>query len=540
MDAKNLGEKTRASKFTEINNVRKAVLICFVFALFGCSLGEYPTENQVVLERQNIPQLETIADGLSYLAVVRDNLVQKRRQLLYWEGAFDTGIVGSLTAFSLGTALKWGHDANVITGITSAAIIGVDSALNLRQQEAIINKGLDALNCVQAQVEATYAVIRPFDNALKPVRLDVANLESAITALGPQALPTDLAAAQANLAKAKVWLSIESVPAENVGAAVKIVVDNVLQTTVDQLNSQLPDGSAFAKISFAPPSGGMTPPKTTDQSQRLVSLRVGGANFTSTFGVLPTLTPAQAQARATFEELGDTLTSDMTAAANTIAGLGAVPTFTKLPTFNATSCPAISLTPSPPPPLQVAQLQVSFASPRIALARGSKLVARISGGTPPYTPLITGDSTTTPGNISTRVNNSSLTLTNSTAIAPGTYTLTITDANQTSQSATFTAVTGPPTQPPPPAAQQLLLSLNPNSTTLVSGAAGSLTVTVNNGTPPYTNISIGRPFAVGPSSTGTFALNYPADIPPGSYVLSVKDKNGASGSVKLTVAPRSP
>jgi len=230
--------------------------------------------------------------------------------------------------------------------------------------------------------------------------------------------------------------------------------------------------------------------------------------------------------------LSAALRTDMAQADQKISSLGPIAALTQLPTFNS-ACPT--------PPPSAAQLQVSLGASTIALAKGSKLVATVAGGTSPYTASLTGDAAATPGNISypNSFTGSTLTLTSSAALnTGGTYTLTITDANHAAAAATFTAAAaaspGPGTGHGTPA-QQLAIVLNPSSTTLPSGTAGSVTVTVTKGTPPYSP-SIQSPFTVGPSSTGTFTLNYPATLAPNStYVLSVKDKNGSAGSVKFTV-----
>ena len=59
--------------------------------------------------------------------------------------------------------------------------------------------------------------------------------------------------ANAYLVNAKTSLSVKRVAIVSVVSSVKAAVDSVLQTTIDQLNTALPDGSAFAKTSRSRP-----------------------------------------------------------------------------------------------------------------------------------------------------------------------------------------------------------------------------------------------------------------------------------------------
>jgi hypothetical protein len=263
------------SKFCRINLRKGTVLTVVVANVASCSFASYPTKMNVEDARNNTPRLETIADGRSYLAVVRNGMVTDRNNLQIIDYGLDAGIVGGLVTTALGTALQWGTHANIRAVVLSGAVIGVSSVLSLKQQVLIINKGLDALVCVESQAEAAYVPVRPVDTALAPVAGDIQNLQAAIQSVGQVQSGTPLSnaviLANADLVNAKSWLSVKSVPIVNVVASVKVGVDTVLQTTIDQLNMALPDGSAFAKISLGPQPAS-TPPSGTPPTQKLTSL----------------------------------------------------------------------------------------------------------------------------------------------------------------------------------------------------------------------------------------------------------------------------
>ncbi|TMK35222.1 MAG: hypothetical protein E6G69_02505 [Alphaproteobacteria bacterium] len=237
---------------TSKRSVFRAAAILAITSLLGCSFADYPTSLAVDRARPTVPPLETIADGRAYLAVVRHDLIVQRDNLRYLDMGLAAGIVGGLVTTALATTLKWGHHTQVTAGLLSAALIGVESTLTLKQQQLIINRGLDALLCVESQAEAAYLPVKDRDAVLAPVADDIHALEGAI-AVSANIQDDALADAVADLTDAKYWFSRVSIPAASVNAAVKIAVNSVLQTTVDQLNVALPDGSAFAKISLTPP-----------------------------------------------------------------------------------------------------------------------------------------------------------------------------------------------------------------------------------------------------------------------------------------------
>jgi len=409
-----------------------------IVSLAGCSLPRYPTQIQVEQESNNVPRLESITDGRAYLSVVRNELQDKREYLQNVEFALDAGILGGLVATGLGTAFHWGGHKTIIAGILTTAVIGLDSTLSLKQQEMIIEKGLGALQCVQAQAEGYYLAVKPYDAALERVRGDVQNLESELASLAvpirPDLLPV-VTSAQREIVNAKTWLSVKSVPVANVDASVKVGVDAVLQTTVEQLNSALPDGSAFAKISISPTltpapqqkAGGPAPPPPPP-------------------AMAPARAPSEAgpidPAVAIINALIATLRADKDAADSITIAPGPVNQPSQLQSFN---CPVS--------PLQaVAPLKVSLSSSSVSAKSGTTFTATVSGGVAPYFATVTADpKNTTPytsGDIGVpqTFTGTTTTLKNSKQIGAGQYTLVITDSTSTVATVMFTE-TSPPPQP---------------------------------------------------------------------------------------------
>lgn len=410
----------------------KAALSFVIVSLAGCSFASYPTKSQVEYTAMNTPRLETIADGRSYLTAVRNDMVAEREKLQILDYGLDAGIVGGVVTTALGTALKWGSHTNITAGILSAAVIGVDSVLSLKTQEQIINRGLDALICVESQAEAAYVPVKQIDAALAPVAGGIRNLQSEIDFLlgrpENESVLSAISLANVDLVNAKSWLSVESVPVANVVVTVKIGVDSVLQTTVDQLNSALPDGSAFAKIALpatpspAPPPS-VTPPKpalTPNNAAQIAAASVPGALSTTT------------DAANILLNLVNTLHNEIAAANAILPSLTPVSSTIQLSTIN---CPVASGT-------AMQALQISPASLTVSLPAGSTASVNITGGTPQYKAEITTAANATgltPQAIRVVITGSTVTLTNSTALNPGTYNLVVTDSTGAQRTAVVIA-----------------------------------------------------------------------------------------------------
>lgn len=97
-------------------------------------------------------------------------------------------------------------------------------------------------------------------------------------------------------------------------------------------------------------------------------------------------------------------------------------------------------------------------------------------------------------------------------LAPGTYTVTVTDANGCSNTHNVDI-----TQPP-------VLQLSASSTPGVCGLAGSATITVSGGTPPYTVL-----WSTGSTNTTITAT-------AGTYTVTATDANGCTKSASATIS----
>ena len=105
-------------------------------------------------------------------------------------------------------------------------------------------------------------------------------------------------------------------------------------------------------------------------------------------------------------------------------------------------------------------------------------------------------------------------------LAPGIYTLTVTDDNGCDTTASWQI------NPPPPL---LTITETHISPLCYNGANGSITVTVNGGTPSYTITGIGNPIITPP---GPNSHTY-TGLTAGSYTITVTDANGCDSSITI-------
>jgi len=325
-----------------------AILFLSTASLVGCAQWKYPTQAKINKQIDDVPTLNTISAGRAYLLVVRNDMIDEKVKLRRIEYGLDAGILGGAITLALGTALHWGAHSTIKAGILTGAALGVDSALSIKTQEQIINKGLDALNCVESQAETAYVAVAPRNAILELVDRDISNLRKAIDKrLAQRSEDAELSdlidAATLDVSGAEAWLVIEAIPIATVNNGVRVGINAVLQTTVDQLNSTLPDGSAFSKISTS--FHGQTAPTAlaTVPSQRTpISGGAKAAVVVERLQIDTNLTAAQertlaiAKAKKELVMLASQLNSDMISAKSMLATLGTVNLIAPLPTIN---CP---------------------------------------------------------------------------------------------------------------------------------------------------------------------------------------------------------
>ncbi len=124
--------------------------------------------------------------------------------------------------------------------------------------------------------------------------------------------------------------------------------------------------------------------------------------------------------------------------------------------------------------------------------------ATVSGGTPPYTYLWSNGQT---GPMAT-------------GLAPGNYSLTVSDAHNCQKAVLFTIV-----QPDPP-----VIDIEATDVSCPGAADGSLTANANGGTPPYS-------FQWSNGQNGPTIFNLPA----GNYSVTVTDANGCTATAMASV-----
>ncbi|MGT2476639.1 putative Ig domain-containing protein [Paraburkholderia terrae] len=419
-----------------------AILYVVSSLLAGCAQLTYPTQTDVAKQKEEVATLNTIADGRAYLLVVRNEMTSTKAQLQRIQGGLDAGILGGAITLALGTALHWGSHTTITAGILTGAALGVDSALSIKTQIQIINKGLDALNCVESQAESDYDSVRVTDGLLEMVDKDIVHLEAAINRSYSQRsndaeLANTINTAEDDLSNAKAWLSIAAIPVSTVNSGIKLGINTVLQTTVDQLNSTLPDGSAFAKISTASPNLPASP-TTAPVPNQLTSTSTKASDTIQTYGPKSDLTDNQKQNLANARAEQDLilrvsrLNSDMASAKAMLETLGTVKSTAHLPVINCALSPAAQ------------SLQVKSFSGFLVPNSASSATASVSGGATPFGVLVTASTSgLNPEAFGKSVSDRAVILTGSPSLKPGTYNVTVSDHSGTEKTLTVIVAAAP-------------------------------------------------------------------------------------------------
>lgn len=505
-----------------------SLLFC---ALASCAQWSYPTQSEIHASEKDVPALDTIISGRAYLLVVRNDMIGTRTQLQRLGASLDGGILVGAVTLALGTALHWGSHTTITAGILTGAALGTDSALSIKTQIQIINKGLDALNCVEFQAESAYVSVQPIDAMLRMIGTDVLNLEAAIdkfSEMGPIDVESSdtIATAVVDVSNAKAWLLVSAIPVATVNNGVKIGINAVLQTTVDQLNSTLPDGSAFAKISAATPGQPASSTTAPVPAQQTATSKNTGVNDPQLYAATKDLTDAQKQslanalkAKQKVISLASRLNSDMVAAKTTLEKLSTATLAAPLPNINCAGSSAIQA------------FQVSSFSGVLVPNPASSTSATIAGGSTPYSVGITASTSgLNPEAFVKSISDKRVVLTGSSSLKPGTYQVTVSEHSGAEKTQTLTVAAAPlaPKLTNPTSMQTWqqgkygTLVLPPDTFTDPQGEALLYSVTQSNGQPLPTWLHFD-------SATRTLASASPAVA--GSWSLKVTATNSTVPSL---------
>ena len=328
----------------------------------------------------------------------------------------------------------------------------------------------------------------------------------------------------------------------------------------------LPGSAAICAGTFDNPTGLTTdqrglPRTTTYGSTSCLDAGAVQSNYSLSFTMEPTPTPpvtaivagANFQAAVTLEESGSpftppvslplSLTGTGTLTNGTATTANAVASYSTLQVSavgtNDTLTANLALNGALTPPLAISAVSSSFAVEQVTattavssatLTQGHAVTPFTpvagSGGTAPLTYSI---SPALPSGISINAASGAISGTPEVASSAATYTVTVTDTNGITGSATFSlAIDGP-----------LVATGSPVATALTQGHAASFTpVTGSGGTAPLNyNISPALPSGLTLTSSSGLITGMPTGtIPAVSYTVTVTDANSATATASFTLA----
>ncbi len=179
---------------------------------------------------------------------------------------------------------------------------------------------------------------------------------------------------------------------------------------------------------------------------------------------------------------------------------------------DANSCPgisnAITLTVGGPNPCPTITVSATGANPTNAGSANGSISASATGGVAPYTYRINS------GNYST---SSSFT-----GLVPGSYIISVKDANNCPGTSSVVTLTGGTTNCP-----SITVSSTPLNTSTICAVDGTITVSAIGGTSPYSYSKNGTTF----QPVGSFTA-----LTTGAYTITAKDANGCLGTTSVTIA----
>lgn len=505
----------------------------------GCANLPRPNLAAQEVEIGRLPNLNTIRDGQAYIEAAHTILFEASKNAEHTQVALNTGIFGGIVAVALGTSLNWHSSVNTRTSILTGAAIGLDSTLPIGMQMQILQKGLEALHCVQGQAESAFAGFRPLELNLGKVRARIEDVrrilklpEAQTPVAGSQVLNTNVRRAQAEVDLAEAWLNIQTAPVANVVAGVKNAVDGVLLTTDGQLKSVLPDGSAFSKINASYSTDASQTGKSGIDETTLKSLQA-----TDTVGIVASLVSSghqDTQAKRKADDLAklneelvkayEHMTKEVIATEATIAKMNLAVGSGHITTFDCQ--------------VEKAVIPLALSKSVITLAQGDTSPSRvtITGGKPEYSAAVSANAgNLTPERLGAIAINNEISLTPDKNVVPGYYTLIITDKVGAQRSVKIVVTEGPKQTDKPTTFPWRAGSDNKtNLTDLFSGGLPEVPLQFNVVDKNTTTLSNYFTFD---SVTGV--LSSTANLPSGtaSYPLTVTAKNNLkqSHSVDITI-----
>jgi hypothetical protein len=431
--------------------------LMLALGLGGCaSLGKQPNNDEIQTEAKTVVDLTTIKLGHAYIKAAKDDMTKRRDQMTNADLALGSTILAGFVALGDGALSNWNSRTTGRLGIFSAAMVGVQSTLSLKTQAAIMNKGIAALNCIEEQGDLAWGPLLPFDAYVSVVQERITQLDKAvldardfldsdkskkISALSRDYVNLWLKDAEVALLEARAWLNVRNQSVVIVNSGVKNAVNKVVQTTVENLASVLPDGSAFAKIGAplakASPQSTMGSPVVDPLGVKTFS-SLTASDFAN--DSKSTSTQDDENDLKTFNgkfirisTLLSQLNEYMTASDKHLTMLSSLPSMTA----NTISCGVETVS----KPLAVSNLSAQIVNGAFGSAWAS-----IDGGKPPYTnpPKLTGiSSNQAPEKISATVADSIVILKASNDVPIGDYILVVSDAVGSEKSLQFTVLGAP-------------------------------------------------------------------------------------------------
>ncbi|MEC4591624.1 hypothetical protein VPG91_11550 [Nitrospirillum amazonense] len=259
--------------------------------LAGCVGVPYPEKSAVEAQAGKIPILASADDARSYIATIRKDMVAERSRLSAFELATDGGIAYGVGRSILGGALHWAGSTIIRATFWGGASLALSDAVQPRAQIATIDRGLDALHCIEGVGEATYPRAAQVDLILANIKIAMNNLSDVSKQSGVS--QEKLTLARQKLSNASSFIVMRSPP---IYQQMRLAADAVITTTNTQLHAATSDPDAIHKalvgMTLAPPTLNTTPNTTVDQTGPIP--RKGKAPADAAGGPPPTPPPCEA------------------------------------------------------------------------------------------------------------------------------------------------------------------------------------------------------------------------------------------------------